>query len=171
MLQLKYLSTGPFRQRGAEWLLKFRTRFPRTLWIHPILYWAWDSPKCLAWLILLITWSEVTIGSCPYIVLTNYEVNLLFRILSSFVYKLVISKLFLCLTCPPSLLYESLNPGCKVDVPPAVHRFSVWGFVVPPWPKIFHTLVANWGCCHVCINILVGILYGERLDVIQEVVF
>ena len=60
--------------------------------------------------------------------------------MSSFVYKFVIRNLFVWLPCSLSLLYDSLSPGWKIDVPPSVRCTSVRGFVMLPWTRILsHT--------------------------------
>ena len=51
LMQIKFPSTSYFSQPRFQYMLKVRTRLTRTWWIFPILYWTWNYPKCLAWII------------------------------------------------------------------------------------------------------------------------
>ena len=91
--------------------------------------------------------------------------------LSGFVYKFVISNLFVWMPCTPSLLYDSLSPGWKIDVPPYVRHKSVWGFVMLPWARILSfsginlqteskSLVRKGGFSGMMVNI--GVMENQR---------
>ena len=67
----------------------------------------------------------------------------MFSILYSFVYKFVISKLFVWLTFPLSLLYGSLSSGWKIDVPSSVRRTHIRCFVVLPGARILSYPLAS----------------------------
>ena len=74
--------------------------------------------------------------------LNNYEVNLLFRILSTFVYKFVISNLFIWMPRLPVFFCDSLSLGWKIDVSLSVRLTSVWDFDVLPWAMILsHSII------------------------------
>ena len=77
-----------------------------------------------------------------------------------------LSETYLCCCFVLPVCYTTLwIPSGKLMCP-CIYVVCLSGVLSWFIGKVFyHTLVENWGSCRVYINILVGLSYGERLDV------